>query len=569
MKLILSLIRQHLGMFTTAILFLTLEAFSDLLQPTFMSHIVDDGINKQDNRLILFYGGAMLLIAATGAFCAIMRNLYASRTSQLIGKELRSLLYSKVQTLSFENIDKLKTASIITRITNDVTQIQNFINGSMRIMIKAPITCIGAIILIIIQTPKQLPMLLLILLLSTILIVLNMILGYPRFGFLQQRLDHLNSVSREFLSSIRVVKAFGREEFEEMRFQDASKQLADASVSALHITAIFGPLINLTVNSGIVVLLWIGGATNVQNIGKLMASVNYMTQVLFALGMVSTILNMAVRASASSHRVKEILDEVPMQQQTLAPTTTEIRGKITFDQVSFYYHDSSVAALRNLTLTIQAGETVGIIGTTGSGKTSLVNLIPRFYDVTKGTLYLDDLNVTSYDMTSLRKAISIVPQKPLLFSGTIRSNLLWGNPDATRLELQWATRIANADSFITPLTDGYETVLGQGGVNLSGGQKQRLSIARALLRHPKILILDDCTSALDATTEFSVLHGIESSVKDTTVFLISQRITTVMRANRILCMENGELAGFGTHEELLASCPNYKELYISQIGGQE
>lgn len=567
MKLILSLIRKHLGMFMTAIFFLTLEAFSDLLQPTFMSHIVDDGIGKQDNQLILLYGAAMLLVAGSGAFCAIMRNLYASRTSQLIGKELRSLLYSKVQTLSFENIDKLKTASIITRITNDVTQIQNFINGSMRIMIKAPITCVGAIILIIIQTPKQLPMLLLILVVSAILIALNMVLGYPRFGRLQQRLDQLNSVSREFLSSIRVVKAFGREEFEENRFQHASNQLAESSISALHITAIFGPLINLTVNSGIVVLLWIGGTTNIQNIGKLMASVNYMTQVLFALGMVSTILNMAVRASASSHRVQEILDEVPTQHQSHSPVTTTIHGKITFNQVYFYYHASSVPALKDITLTIQAGETIGIIGSTGSGKTSLVNLIPRFYDVTTGTLSLDDIDVNSYDMTTLRNAISLVPQKPLLFSGTIRSNLLWGNPDATLAELQWATRIANADSFIVPLTNGYETQLGQGGVNLSGGQKQRLSIARALLRHPQILILDDCTSALDATTESSVLQGIQSSISDTTVLLISQRITTVMRAHRILCMENGEIAGFGTHEELLATCPNYKELYISQIGG--
>ena len=567
MKLMLRYVRRHLGMFLTAIFFLTIETLADLLQPTFMSFIVDEGVAKRDVRQILFYGGIMLGIAALGAFGAVMRNIYASRTSQLIGKEMRMEIYEKVQTLSFENIDRLQPSSIITRITNDVTQIQNFLNGCMRIMMKAPITCVGAIALIIVQTPQQLPMIVAILLISAFLIAGNMKLGYPRFGILQRKLDRLNAVSREFLSSIRVVKAFRAEEREEGKFADAAGDFAQAGVSAMRIMAVFGPLINLTVNLGIVVLLWISQTGNGGEIGRLMASVNYMTQVLFSLGMVSNILNMAVRALASSARVEEVLKEKPVQElPERGAGPADIRGQVTFERISFTYASTSRPAVEDVSFQAEAGETIGIIGPTGSGKSTLMDLVPRFYDATSGRVKIDGTDVREIDPGRLRRAIAVVPQKALLFSGSILENLRWGDERASEEDVKKAACIACADEFVSAFPNGYETDLSQGGVNLSGGQKQRLSIARALVRKPRILILDDCTSALDANTEARVLQGIRQETADMTVLLISQRISTVMRADRILCLEDGRVKGFGSHSELLEQCAVYRAIYESQTG---
>lgn len=562
-------------MFLTAIFFLSIETMADLLQPTFMSYIVDNGVKGQDIGKILQYGGIMLGIAAAGAFGAVMRNIFASRTSQTIGKEMRADIYKKVQTLSFENIDRLKASSIITRITNDVTQIQNFINGTMRIMMKAPITCIGAIVLIILQTPRQLPMMILIIAIAALLIGANMKLGYPRFGRQQRKLDRLNEVSREFLSSIRVVKAFSAEEQEEEKFGEAAADFSAAGVSATRVAAVFSPLINLTVNMGIVVLLWISGIGEAGKIGRTMASVNYMTQVLFSLGMVSNILNAFVRAVASAERVEEILKEEPTQKNMTNMSdnadetggSNQMRGTVVFRNVTFSYADTGRPSIQGLDFTVKPGETIGIIGPTGSGKSTLVNLIPRFYDATEGQVLVDGRDVTEWNMEELRKNIAVVPQKALLFSGTIEANLRWGKQDATRKELVHAAKIACADAFVEGFAEKYETNLGQGGVNLSGGQKQRLSIARALLKNPRILILDDCTSALDASTEAAVLAGLREQAEAMTVFLISQRISTVMKADRILCMEDGQMKGLGTHKELLAGCLPYRAIYESQIGG--
>ncbi|MGM9936336.1 MAG: ABC transporter ATP-binding protein, partial [Candidatus Ornithomonoglobus sp.] len=566
MKFIIQRIRKHLGMFLTAIFFLTIEAAADLMQPSLMSDIVDEGIKNQNTRMIWCYGGIMLAVALLGAVGAVMRCIFASRTSQLIGMELRSELYHKVQTLSFENIDRLKPASLITRITNDVTQIQNFINGCMRIMVKAPITCIGAIILIIVQTPALVPVITAILIISACLIFGNMKLGHPRFARMQKKLDKLNDVSREFLSSIRVVKAFGGERQEEEKFDAAADDLALAGISAMRVMSVFGPLINLTVNIGIILLLAFSGYSGSIPIGRVMASVNYMTQVLFALGMVSNILNMAVRADASSARVEEILLEKPAQKQAAAPVKADIKGSISFRDVSFCYSEASGPSLEHISLDIKAGETIGIIGATGSGKSTLVNLVPRFYDVSEGALLVDGINVNDMDEGTLRGAIAAVPQKALLFSGTVEYNLRWGREDASDEEVRQAAGAACADEFINKLPDGYNTVLGQAGVNLSGGQKQRLSIARALLRKPKILILDDCTSALDAYTEAKVLSNLRKLSGGMTVLLISQRVSTVRRADRILCLEDGKTAGYGTHQQLMENCPLYQQIYRSQIG---
>lgn len=600
MKLMMQYIKKHIGMFTIAVVFLTIETFADLLQPTFMSYIVDRGVKGQELDLILRYGLIMLGITAMGAVGAVVRNTYASRTSQLIGKEIRLAIYEKVQSLSHENIDRLQPASIITRITNDVTQMQNFINGIMRIMLKAPVTCIGAVALIIFQMPALLPLMLVILVCAGLLIYGNMKLGYPRFDRMQRKLDGLNRVSREFLGAIRVVKAFRAEDQERDKFEDASMQLAQAGISSMRVMAVFGPLINLTVNAGIVVMLWLSGRELTGEIGRLMACVNYMTQVLFALGMVSNILNSAVRAVASSARVQEILDEVPAQREAApengavenavpeipgetsdppasktsgetsdlpAPGTSE-EGSIRFRRVSFSYAGSARPAVQEADFFVREGEIIGIIGPTGSGKSTLVNLVPRFYDATCGQVLVGGRDVTEIPTAQLRGRIAVAPQKALLFTGTIQDNLRWGNKEATPEEIRRAARAACADEFVSKLPEGYDTLLGQGGVNLSGGQKQRLSIARALLKNPRILILDDCTSALDATTEARVLAGILDDRQKMTVLLVSQRISTVMRTDHILCMEDGKVRGFGSHERLLEECEPYRAIYRSQIGGQ-
>lgn len=567
MKLILSYLRRHLGMFLAGIAFLTLEAVADLLQPTMMAAIVDNGVAARDVSVILRDGGIMVGIALLGAGGAVMRNILASRTSQLIGRELRGDLYRKVQTLSFENIDRLQTASIITRITNDVTQIQNFINSCMRMLVKAPITCVGAVILLILQTPRQFPVMAAILVIAAGLIAANMKLGYPRYGALQKKLDDLNRVSREFLSSIRVVKAFHAEEQESAAFTGAAAGFADASISAARILAIFPPLINLTVNLGIVLLLWRSQSQNAGQIGRLMASVNYMTQVLFSLGFVSNILNNAVRAMTSSRRVQEIFDEQPAQRVSEAPETAALQGGVAFERVTFSYAGAARPALRDVTFSLTPGETLGIIGPTGSGKSTLVNLIPRFYDAGQGRVLVDGHDVTALEPAALRASIAVVPQKAVLFSGTIAENLRWGDNSAGDEALRQAARTACAEAFISALPAGFDTVLGQGGVNLSGGQKQRLCLARALLRKPKILILDDCTSALDADTEAAVLRGLRETASDTTVLLISQRISTVLRADRILCLADGAVSGLGSHPELLERCETYRAICRSQMGG--
>lgn len=587
--MILSYIRRHWAMFFTGLAFLALEAAADLMQPACMAHIVDDGVKQADVEQILRYGLIMFGIALLGAVGAVMRNLFASYTSQTIGMEMRSDMYRKIQSLSFENIDRLQPASIITRLTNDVTQVQDFVNSCMRIMIKAPMTCVGAVALIMLQTPEQIPVMVVILVIVAVVLIGTAKIGYPRFGRVQQKLDRLNTVSREFLSSVRVVKAFHAEDSEREKFDRASGELAGATTSAMQVMAVFTPFVHLTVNFGIVVLLWKSGARRGGDIGWMMASVNYMTQILFAANMFSTILNRAVRATASAERVAEILREEPAQERAEevrrqepaaqeradevrrqdAQGRPELYGSVCFDHVSFTYAGAGRESLRDVSFLANSGETIGIIGPTGSGKTTLVNLIPRFYDGDSGQIAIDGVDVRQIDEGNLREMIAVVPQKPLLFTGTILENLRWGRREAGEEDVRRAAGIACADAFVENMGEKYHTRLGQGGVNLSGGQKQRLSIARALLRNPRILILDDCTSALDAATEARVLEGLRQQARGMTVFLISQRIATVMRADRILCMENGTVQGYGTHGELMASCPTYQAIYQSQIGGEQ
>ena len=570
MRLIFSYIRRHAWLYAVGIAFLTVEALADLLQPTLMSYIVNDGVQQKDLGQILVYGAIMFGIALLGAVAAIVRNNLSCRASQAIGAELRSDMYRKVQDLSFENIDRLQPASIVTRLTNDVTVVTNFSASLMRIAVKVPITAVGAFVLLVIQAPQQLPVILVIVVVVGWLISLTMRLSRPRFMRMQQAMDRLNGVSREWLSAVRVVKAFGAEPHERARFDEATGDVAESTIAASRVPVTFVPLINLVANLGIVVLLWRSQTHDAAEIGNLMAAVNYMTQLVMSLGMINMVLNEAVRAVTSASRIGEVLDERPAQTAAANPQgfgAQGPRGAVRFENVGFSYAGSPRPALDGVSFDARPGETVGIIGPTGSGKSSLVNLVPRFYDATRGAVLLDGRDVTALDERELRRAVAVVPQRPLLFSGSIADNLRWGDEDATDDDLREATRVACADEFIDRLPNGYATQLGQGGVNLSGGQKQRLCIARALLRKPRVLVLDDCTSALDGATEAAVLRGLRELAGGVTLLLISQRISTVRRADAIVCLENGRMQGFGTHDDLMRTSPTYRAIYDSQTGG--
>lgn len=567
--------RQFGKPFAVAILFLMLEAFCDLLQPTLMSRIVDVGVANKELHYVFRFGGYMLLVTAIGAIGATLRNIISSHVSLNFGTKLRSDLFRQIQTLSFDSIDRFDRASLVTRLTNDVTQIQNFTNGLMRIFVKAPLVCIGSLIMAVRLNPPLSVVLAVVVPLVAVLIVFNMRIGFPLFSRVQRALDRVNGVSREYLSGVRVVKAFNRYDYETEKFGAVNASYRQASTRAMRMLSIFSPGIMLTVNFGIAAVIWIGGlrvdAGHMQ-VGHIIAFINYMTQILFSLLMISNVFTMFVRAKASAERIGEVFaekdamswkDEAVLsgREGHVAPAS----GSVEFKQVSFAYSQSE-AVLRDITLSCKPGETIGIIGSTGSGKSTLVNLIPRFYDVTSGTIEVDGQDVRDIEPKRLRERIAIVPQKTVLFTGSIRENLLWGKENATEAEMEQAARMAQAHEFIMGTPEGYDTLLGQGGVNLSGGQKQRLSIARALVRQPSILILDDCTSAVDTSTESRIKEALREYAQGLTCILIAQRMSSVMDADRIIVLDGGEIVGSGTHDELMRSCTAYQEIYRSQTG---
>jgi ATP-binding cassette, subfamily B, multidrug efflux pump len=564
-------IKKYWKMFSLAVLFLTFEAISDLLMPTIMARIIDVGVAGRDIGYVLKMGGVMLLITLFGALAASSRSIMASIVSQNFGTELRSDLYKKIQSLSFNNLDRFERASLITRLTNDVTQVQVFANGLMRIFVKAPLIAIGGLIMAT-RLDLQLAVVLAVVVpVVALFIVLNLRMGFPRFARVQKALDRVNGVMREYLSGVRVVKAFNRFDVEVNKFEQTNEQFMEQSVAAARLMAVFGPAIMLTVNLGIVAVLWIGGF-GVNNgsiqVGSIVAFINYMTQILFSLMMISMVFTMFVRAKTSSVRIGEVFaeeDQLTWKEENHVVESQ--KGRIDFENVTFFYEGASdEAILKNINLTILPGETVGIIGSTGSGKSTLVGLIPRFYDTTEGTIKVDGEDIRGVNPKRLREKIAIVPQKTTLFTGTVEENIKWGNEQASMEELIAAAEIAGAHEFISDSPEGYLTRIGQGGVNFSGGQKQRLSIARALIKNPEILILDDSTSAVDVATEAKIKEGLKKYAKSLTCLLIAQRISSVIDADKIVVMDHGEITGVGKHEELLKGCKVYQEIYQSQMG---
>ncbi len=542
-----------------------------MLQPTVMAHIVDKGVANKDLHYVLKMGGLMLAVTALGAVAASTRSITASITSQGFGTDLRSDLFKKIQTLSFKNIDKFERASLITRLTNDVTQVQVFVNGLMRIFVKSPLLAIGGLIMASRLNLHLAVVLAVVVPIVAIMIVLNMKFGFPLFSKVQNALDRVNLVMREYLSGVRVVKAFNRFGVEVAKFSQVNEQFKNQSIAASRVMAVFSPTIMLTVNMGIVAVLWLSGLgveSGKVQVGQTIAFINYMTQILFSLMMISMVFNMFVRARASAERIGEVFaeqDDFSWTKETL-PSTAET-GRIDFENVSFSYDtNGEEPVLKKINLTILPGETVGIIGSTGSGKSSLVKLIPRFYDVVSGSIKVDGVDIKDVNPKALRERIAFVPQKNILFTGTVAENIRWGKEDASLPEVEAAAMIACADEFIAASPEGYETNIGQGGVNFSGGQKQRLAIARALVKKPEILILDDSTSAVDVATEAKMKHGLKTYASGITCILIAQRITSMMDADKIVVLDHGEIAGVGTHEQLMKECTVYQEIYRSQMG---
>ena len=563
-------IKRYQNKYMIAFVFITIETLCDLMQPTIMSKIIDRGVATKDISLVLNLGGLMLLITAIGASCAITRNIISSNVSQRFGSDLRGDLFKKIQSFSFENVNKFKTASLMTRLTGDVNQVQNFAHGTMRIFVKAPILCIGSIIMAILINPSMAFILIGLVPIITIFIFINMKVSYPFFANIQKALDKVNGVMGEYLSGVREVKAFNRFNYEKKRFKDVNGELTDASIKGMKVMSILNPSITLTVNLGIVLVIWFGGIevdNGTMKVGQIIAFINYMTQILFSLIMISHVFTMFIRARTSAERIGEVFlkeDSLIIKEDTLTPK--DIYQKIEFHNVYFSYDKNGGDVLKDITFNCDMGETIGIIGSTGSGKSSLVNLIPRFYDVTSGCITVDGMDVRDFNLKALREIISIVPQKTILFTGSILDNIRWGNENASLEEVKMVAKISKADDFITSFEKGYDTILGQGGVNLSGGQKQRISIARALIKEPKILILDDSTSAVDLATEREIRNGLRKYSKNIIYLLIAQRITSVMSADKIIVLDNGYMVGIGTHEKLMESCEVYQDIYYSQIG---
>ena len=548
-----------------------LEATFELLIPLVMAQIVDVGISTGDTGYTIKMGLLMLVMAAISLSFGIGLSKFSAIAGQGFGAELRQAEYEKIQTYSFKNIEKFSTASLITRLTTDITMIQNSLTMGIKLLVRAPMMLIVACILSVAISP-QLAMIFLVsmpvLIISIGLIIKNV---KPRFEAMQKKIDNLNTTVQENLIGIRVVKSFVRRNKEKEKFKKSNDELLQASEGAFGIVVLNMPIMQAVVFASIIGILWFGGNmvhAGTLTVGKLTSFMTYSFQILMSLMMLSMVLMMLSRSVASAQRIIEVLEEEPDIKDPVNPVTEVRDGEIEFRNVNFKYEDDSDENnLEGINIKIKAGETIGIIGSTGSGKSSLVQLIPRLYDATEGEVFVGGVNVKDYHIETLRNEVAMVLQKNTLFSGTIKENLMWGNENATDAEIEAAATSACADEFINILPGKYDMHLEQGGVNVSGGQKQRLCIARAILKQPKVLILDDSTSAVDTATDAKIRAAFANDLKDTTKIIIAQRVNSVATADKIIVMDDGKISAIGTHEELMENSEIYKDVYKSQQEG--
>ncbi|GIO36449.1 multidrug ABC transporter ATP-binding protein [Paenibacillus antibioticophila] len=558
-------------------LFKLLEAILELLLPTIVALTVNHGIGNRDSSYVLKMGVLMLAMTLLGYGSSLICQYYAARASQGFGTTLRNRLFRHVSSLSFSDLERFGTPSLINRVTNDVNQLQVAVAMLIRLVIRAPFICIGAIIMAMILDLR----LSLILLAATPIfgIVLYWIIAKsaPLYRLYQKKLDKLVLVLSESLGGVRVIRAFAKRREEQSRFKEAADDITVTAIRVGRISALLSPLTMLVVNAAIIAILWAGGVHINQgslSSGEIIAFINYVTQILLALIVVSNLIIIFTKAASSAARINELLDTYPtiidgsadVEYSTAAETKAPL---IEFDHVSFGYSSTGDPALKEISFKVHRGETIGIIGGTGSGKSSLIHLIPRFYDTGQGAVYVEGTNVMDYSLEKLRSKVALVPQKAILFTGTVADNIRWSNEHAGDQEVAEAARAAQAEEFINKLPEGYQTRVARGGLNLSGGQKQRITIARALLARSEILILDDSSSALDYATEAALRRSIRQYHADTTMLLVTQRVSTVLHADRIIVLEEGRIAGIGTHEELLKHCEPYREICRSQLSEGE
>ena len=564
-------IKPYLSAFILGPVMMIVEVIGEVMLPAMMADIINVGAANRDIGYIISKGLMMAAIAFVMMAGGIGGAYFAVKAAMHFGRDLRGDLFRKVQQFSFANIDGFSAGSLVTRLTNDITQMQNVIMMGLRMMLRAPGMLIGAVIMAFMMNASLAVIILIVAPALAIAIGTIIRISFPRFELMQKKLDKLNSNIQEVLTNVRVIKSFVRGDYEEKRFAEANEELKKSSLDAFKVVIIQMPLMTFAMNVTIIAVVWFGGnqiLNGTMQVGDLTAFTTYVTQILMSLMMLAMVLLQSSRAVASSKRISEALDtEIDLTDEAAAHKESVVReGKIEFRHVSFrYYKKNHEKALNDISFTIKPGQTVGIIGSTGSGKTTLVQMIPRLYDVDEGAVFVDGVNVKDYSLKNLRNGVSMVLQKNVLFSGTILENLRWGDEHAGEAEIQKAAIAAQADAFVSQLPEGYETELGQGGVNVSGGQKQRLCIARALLKKPKILILDDSTSAVDTATEAKIRESFHTTLRHTTKLIIAQRISSVMDADLILVMEEGRIVGMGRHDELLASCDAYQEIYDSQM----
>lgn len=569
-------ITPYLSAFVIGPLMMLTEVAGEVMLPKFMSMIINNGVASRNVAYIGKMGTLMVLTVLFMAVGGILGAYFSAKASISFTSDMRNDLFRKVQQFSFENIDDYSTGSLVTRLTNDVQQVQNVLMMGLRMALRAPGMFLGALIMAFMMN-RQLAVIILIvipLLLAAILLILKT--AFPRFGEMQRRLDRLNSGIQESLTNVRVVKSFVREDHEIEKFSKLNDDLKESSLRALRIVIATMPVMMFAMNVTTLAVVWYGGNIIIAGkmpVGDLTAFTTYIVQILMSLMMLSMVFLQSSRASASMKRINEIFDtEIGLNDDNAENKDKKVtEGRVEFKNVSFGYSGENGRkdlVLEGISFTAEPGQTIGIIGSTGSGKTSLVQLIPRLYDVTGGEVLVDGVNVKEYSLKHLRDGVGMVLQKNILFSGTIEENLRWGNEDAPMEDVIRFSESAQADPFVKTFKNGYDTEMGQGGVNVSGGQKQRLCIARALLKRPKILILDDSTSAVDTATEAKIRESLYHDLKDTTKIIIAQRISSVQEADQILVLEDGKIIGHGTHEELLKTCEAYSEIYTTQIGNQ-
>ena len=563
--------RPYLYAFILGPILMITEVVGEVVLPALMAQIINVGAANRDVAYILEMGGVMILTALVMMGGGIGGAWFAAKASISFGADLRNDCFKQVQKFSFRNIDSFSTGSLVTRLTNDITQVQNLIMMGLRMMLRAPGMLIGAIIMAAAMNPGLARIFFVILPVMVVTIAAIMLTAFPRFTLMQKKLDRVNSNIQECLQNVRVIKSFVRGDHEEKRFLKSNEELMESSLRAFKVVILQMPLVALFMNLTTLAVVWLGGREVLigdMPVGNLTAFTTYIVQVLMSLMMLAMVFLQSSRAIASARRINEVLDtridltdEAASQKEKLVE-----KGSIEFKNVSFrYYKDSREKVLDDVTLRIEPGQTVGIIGSTGCGKTTLVSMIPRLYDADEGQILVDGVDVREYSLKHLREGVGMVLQKNVLFSGTVEDNLRWGDENASEEQVRSAARAAQADAFLNSFPEGYQTFLGQGGVNVSGGQKQRLCIARALLKKPKILILDDSTSAVDTATETKIRESFSTTLKDTTKLIIAQRITSVMEADRIVVMDEGRIVGQGSHRELMESCSAYREIYDSQM----